>query len=917
MAYPATPIPVRAEIQRSDTSAWVDVTTDVFGSPRGGITFSRGRANEGDQADPGWCRLQFNNRTGDYSPRNPVGVYFGAIGRNTPLRLSIEAKTNYLDLKGNSGSHATAPDSAGLSITGDIEIIAELELDSWRNFTRIMQKWTTTGNQRSYVIEVDGDGYIRFFWSTTGADEPFLFSDAPLPFVTGKHAIKVTFDVNNGAGGKTATFYYSDTATGSFTQLGNAVTETGTTSIFDGTSLLFAYTSDPSNYHRLIVKQGIGGTVRADIDFTAQTVADTSFSDGTNTWTVNGDAEISDRDWRYQGDITSWPVRWDKSDTDRWVDVRSNGILRRLIQGDPLSSTAYRALITLTNAVAYWPMEEGTNATSFASALGGPAMTITGTAPQFAAYSGFECSKPLPTLDTATDLRGSVPSHLATGFSQVRGLVAFPEAGTIPDNTEIISVNYTGTADHWQVRYGTGGTLTLRAFDVDGVSLLTDGPWAFAVDEQDLLVSLELTQNGANIDYAMKTWSIAAFAPGLSVTGTLASRTIGRAIRVQWNTNGGAPGISVGHTVVQTAITSLFDRGDELRAFNLETAGDRIARLCTEEGIECRVAGDPDDSTELGPQKPNQLVSLLREAAASDGGILYEARHFRGLVYRPRSAMYTQPAAATVPYGSGALSSFEPVEDDLAVINDVTVTQIDGSSYHLEEMEGDLTPALIGRYPKAVDISLAYPSQLPDQAGWRLHLGSWPEARFPVVGFDFGNSALYADDDLWEAVSKLESGLRLVVTGPPAANLPPDDVNLLVQGLEETIGNFERTLTANASPENPWHVVAPESDLTEGYDSRADTDGSALNGAHSDSTTSLSVEQTAEAAAIGAPLWTTDAAEFPFDIKIGGERITVEGISGTTSPQTFSPVIRSVNGVVKSHEDGAAVELAEPTYRGI
>lgn len=914
MTFPSTVMPVRAEIQRSDTSAWVDVTGDVFGSPRGGVSFTRGRQDEGGQGEPGLCRFQINNRNGDYAPRNPTGTYYGAIGRNTPVRFSVQAKTNYLDLKGNTGSHATAPDSAGLSIVGDIEITAELELDSWRNFTRIMQKWTTTANQRSYVIEVDGDGFIRFFWSTTGADEPFLFSDTPVPFVVGKHAIKVTFDVNNGAGGKTATFYYGDTATGSFTQLGSAVTETGTTSIFDSTSLLYAWTSDPSKYHRLIVKQGIAGTTRADIDFTAQVAADTSFSDGTNTWTVNGDAEISDRDWRYQGDITSWPTRWDKSNTDRYVDVSSNGILRRLLQGNQLPSTVYRATIGVS-PLEYWPMEDGSQATELGSATGGRPMTITGVRPSLATFSGFNCSSPIPTLDINTILRGAVRSHTATGFSQIRGLVAFPEAG-LTNDVEINSINYTGTAAGWQIRYATGGSFTIRAFDDVGTSLLTDGPWAFDIDGKEVLLSLELTQTGANIDWDVAVWEVEAEAAGLVASGTLAGRTIGRATRVEWNTNGGADGLSIGHTTVQTEVTSIFDRGDELKAYDAETAGDRISRLCTENSIECRVAGDSADSEALGPQFPRTLIDLLREAAVTDGGALYEARHFRGLVYRPRTAMYSQVPTAEVVYGTDGITVMEPIEDDQLTVNDVTVRQAQGTFYHLEEDTGNLTPALIGSYSQDVSVSVSDPLALPDQAGWRLHLGTWDAARFPHVEFTFGNPGIYNDVALWEDLSELECGLRLLIAGPPVENLPPDDISLLVQGMTETLGNFERTLAVNASPEDPWHVGIADDDGAAGFVSRADTDGSELNGAHNSSTTSLSVEQSADAAAAGAPLWTTDAAELPFDIMVAGERMTVTVISGTTSPQTFT-VTRHVNGITKSHTDGTDVRLAEPTYRGI
>ncbi|MGW2720860.1 carbohydrate binding domain-containing protein [Streptomyces sp. NPDC001492] len=51
--------------------------------------------------------------------------------------------------------------------------------------------------------------------------------------------------------------------------------------------------------------------------------------------------------------------------------------------------------------------------------------------------------------------------------------------------------------------------------------------------------------------------------------------------------------------------------------------------------------------------------------------------------------------------------------------------------------------------------------------------------------------------------------------------------------------------------------------------------------------------------------------EFPFDIRVGGEVVTVTRIAGGTSPQTFT-VTRSVNGVVKAQTAGTAVELAHP-----
>jgi hypothetical protein len=105
-------------------------------------------------------------------------------------------------------------------------------------------------------------------------------------------------------------------------------------------------------------------------------------------------------------------------------------------------------------------------------------------------------------------------------------------------------------------------------------------------------------------------------------------------------------------------------------------------------------------------------------------------------------------------------------------------------------------------------------------------------------------------------------------------------------------------------PETPFNVAVYGTASGSGPD-KYDTDGSALAAGVNSSATSLSVKSTGPAGV----LWTNDVAEFPFDIRVGGERITVQGITGTTSPQTFSPVIRHVNGVVKAQVADEPVAL--------
>lgn len=79
--------PVRVLVELLIAGQWVDITGDVY--TREDIQISRGRADEGSEVDPGTCSLLLNNRGGTYSPRNPRSPYFGLLGRNTPIRVSV------------------------------------------------------------------------------------------------------------------------------------------------------------------------------------------------------------------------------------------------------------------------------------------------------------------------------------------------------------------------------------------------------------------------------------------------------------------------------------------------------------------------------------------------------------------------------------------------------------------------------------------------------------------------------------------------------------------------------------------------------------------------------------------------------------------------------------------------------------
>ncbi len=75
-------------------------------------------------------------------------------------------------------------------------------------------------------------------------------------------------------------------------------------------------------------------------------------------------------------------------------------------------------------------------------------------------------------------------------------------------------------------------------------------------------------------------------------------------------------------------------------------------------------------------------------------------------------------------------------------------------------------------------------------------------------------------------------------------------------------------------------------------------------------------DTTLSVATTSGPVWTTDPADLPMDIMVGGERMSVTAVSGASSPQTVT-VTRWINGVVKPHLSGAAVRIAEPVVTAL
>jgi hypothetical protein len=595
--------------------------------------------------------------------------------------------------------------------------------------------------------------------------------------------------------------------------------------------------------------------------------------------------------YRLWGEVSEWAPGWDSTGTDVWCDVTVSGILQRLAQAPvPERSVIYNAVTDplASSVVGYWPCEDPEGSTRLASALvSGSGMTFTGS-PALASYSGFQASDPLPDL-SAGYVSGGVTKYDDPTATQIRFLLSVPLAGLTVGKVvcAIDQTDYSpGSAQFWELYYGnftgTSTSLTLRTCASDGTNLGADLESTLDVRGKQLYVSVEFQESGTGIIRAVRLTDINTVETS-SVTDTAAVTQLSRVTRVQFGAPSRSvvspigsqflPGVAVGHCTVENAITPVTALGRRLNPVG-ETAGRRIQRLCGEEGLAFDGVGDLDDTVALGAQGRQNLLGLVQESVLADGGLLYENRSVLGLGYRTRASLYVQDPALILDYPSFNLAQVPvPVEDDRYVQNKVTVT-VNGVTGSYEATDGTLSTALppagMGVYGSDVTLNLSSttPATLRDQAAWRVRLGTVDEARFPSISVNLAHPSI--TPDMRRAILALRLGDRVQITNPPSW-LPPDTIDQLVLGMSETITHFEHRLTFTCAPASPYNQVG----FLDSTAARIDTDDSVLLSAPS------TVDTTLDVAPVLDPtmLWTTDSAEVPWDIRVGGEVMRVTAVA--------------------------------------
>ena len=219
----------------------------------------------------------------------------GSADSNDPLLLPWTG-TNYLYCPGVVGNYASAPGSAALDITGDIEIVVRVAMDDWTpTAAQVFASRINFSTNSSYRFLITSAGMLQFDYCPT-SDWAVAINKAAtvaVPFADGTAGwVKVTFAVATGVAS-----FYSSTDGVSFSLL-SATSSTGATSIGASTSALSIASSGSGSgnlsgkFYRAIVRNGIGGPTVFDADFTTGITsgAQTTFTESSSnaaTVTIN------------------------------------------------------------------------------------------------------------------------------------------------------------------------------------------------------------------------------------------------------------------------------------------------------------------------------------------------------------------------------------------------------------------------------------------------------------------------------------------------------------------------------------------------------------------------------------------------------------------------------------------------------
>lgn len=912
-------------------NGWQDITTDVRQKP--GVQITQARRDWSSKTPPCGCRFTLDDGPdhgdGDYNPENPMGQWFEELDRNVPLRVSL--------LLASDTFTRTVSNGWGTATTGET--------------------WTNAGGAGGSVVNGDWNvaGGVGTMSVPVAAGYRYsVLNMTPVRNVTVAATTTVALgDITGGdiepgnvlcrrSGGtyymarvvitsaETVTITIHHSVSG---QLAAPVTVPGLVSIASPKVLRVKLQAEDETLRAKVYAPGaepVGWHVEVH-DNQIATAGTVGIRNGVGSGNSNAKPivfsvdDVTVESPRFAGEVVKMVPKTSTDHADQWTEVEAAGIRRRLSKGERAFQTAiyrYATRAGLPFTVSdYWPLDyppefsaPGTNVINGQNGM--RMVRTTGGALKWGTETGvLAVERAVTIVPPGTGTSGQMFAFITSGKHTAAagcGAVWMQRLGSDREAGVVLDVSGGVATSQLYLHFlPNTGTVTLQWLPSLTTVMTVPLP-DLGDDTKWHVIGFGAKQSGGNVVFDL---AIDDDEYQVTLAGTIGVPTF-----IQF---AAFPATIEGYEVTNAVIInqSIFAISGGFWNFTLlrdkylglvgETAEDRFDRLCREEGISPAVAGVAGFTPTMGPQRPLPFMKLIDECVDVAMGTASDPRGTTGLALRTPNSVITAPVALTLNYAAGTISpDFGPVRDDQGLLNDVTAKRPNGGEYRYEQTSGPgntndpgTAPGAVGRADTDVDVNVQYDTQLPDQAGWRVHMGTIPGPRYPTVTLDLAADAFLADPVLTAAVLDLGVDDAITITNAQARRIY-DDVRLIARGWTEAYGDqwAQHKFVFNTTPAEAYDGAT----LDDG--SRLDSDTSTVAADFTVGSTSLSV------ATAGGTLWTTAPAEYPFHIKAGGVVLNATACTGTSSPQTMTVDATPVNGVVKTIRAGTQLSLADPVY---
>ena len=223
----------------------------------------------------------------DASDVNSMRTAAGAVPANGDAVALVADKSgnsavNCLVLNGVAGNnYGWAPDSAALSITGEIDLRADIAATTYTPVINIDIIAKRSGSAGEYVLRINQTtGALSMFWYAGAAIQGPYNSTVTLPAAGVTAFQRIWVRVTRTA---TSVTFYTSSDGSTWTQLGDAVDSSAASSATDSAVALSVGASDANFFSGLIYRaqiyNGINGTLAFDANFTTQTKLAPSFTE--------------------------------------------------------------------------------------------------------------------------------------------------------------------------------------------------------------------------------------------------------------------------------------------------------------------------------------------------------------------------------------------------------------------------------------------------------------------------------------------------------------------------------------------------------------------------------------------------------------------------------------------------------------